>query len=147
MNPLWNKKAELAETSLDVVKKSYEGNTEATSFMLCISTHISAHTEFLLHWKAQHSHYGSTQNRGFWKPWLVYFTGLYMKTQTDSSPTSLFWQNHKRFSLTKEPCKPEKTYSTVFYWSALLTISSLKCLPPGALFIYWIRRYLIVIST
>ena len=33
INPWWIKKAELAENSLDVVKKSYEGNIETTSFM------------------------------------------------------------------------------------------------------------------
>lgn len=29
----WTKKEELAEASLDVIKKSYEGNIETTSFM------------------------------------------------------------------------------------------------------------------
>lgn len=31
-NIWWIKKAELAETSLEVVKKSYEGNADTTSF-------------------------------------------------------------------------------------------------------------------
>lgn len=33
INPWWIKKAELAEASLDVVKKSCEANIETTSFM------------------------------------------------------------------------------------------------------------------
>lgn len=51
-------------------------------FALVHCTPISAHQyEFLSHWKAWHSHYGSAQNKGFCKPVLVYFIGLYMKTQ------------------------------------------------------------------
>lgn len=33
INPQWVTEAELAQTSLDAVKRSYEGNTDGTCFM------------------------------------------------------------------------------------------------------------------
>lgn len=74
INPWWIKKAELGESSLDVVQKSYEGNIETTSSLTVwgknrnlswLTVHsISAHSESFYCIRNHSSHYDSTQNRG-----------------------------------------------------------------------------------
>lgn len=74
INPWRIKKAELGETSLDVVQKSYEGNIETTSSLAVQgkNTEICSgkqYTLFLLILsfyciRNHSSHYDTTQNRG-----------------------------------------------------------------------------------